>query len=90
MLSGAVPLSNKKGSEATRRIVHFLAGGCAFLVEPLGTFWSATLAAAALLYNALLAPRFSLDAAYRRAGEGHMGGLVTYPLAVLLLILLFP
>ncbi|MCK6461079.1 MAG: hypothetical protein L6Q95_14450, partial [Planctomycetes bacterium] len=73
-----------------RRSVHFLAGGCAFLLKPLGPFWGAMLAAAALLYNAVAAPALGLDRAYRREGEGRWGGLTTYPLSILALVLLVP
>jgi dolichol kinase len=90
LLSFIPGLSNRKGSEGTRRTVHFLAGGCALLLEPLGWKWGAVLAGAALAYNAVLAPRLGLDRAYRREGEGVWGGLTTYPLAVLLLVLLAP
>jgi dolichol kinase len=65
-------------------------GGCALLVKPWGRPVCALVALAALLYNAVIAPRFGLDRAYRREGEGHAGGLVTYPLAVLLLLLATP
>jgi dolichol kinase len=70
--------------------VHFAFGACALLIGPLGRAGSAALAATALLYNALLAPALGLDRAYRRPGEGRWGGLTTYPLAVLLLVLLAP
>ena len=86
MLSGTGHLSNR--NDDLRRLIHLLAGGCAFLLQPLGPFWGALLAASALAYNALVAPAFGLDRAYRREGEGRWGGLTTYPLAVLLLLLL--
>jgi dolichol kinase len=70
--------------------VHFAFGACALLIGPLGRAGSAALAAAALLYNALLAPALGLDRGYRRTGEGRWGGLTTYPLAVLLLVVFFP
>ncbi len=73
-----------------RRAVHFVFGACALLVPWLGRTGSAVLATAALLYNAILAPQFDLDRAYRRPGEGRWGGLTTYPLAVLLLVVFLP
>ncbi len=76
--------------EGVRRLVHVAFGACAFLVEPLGRAGAASVAFAALLYNAVVAPRLRLDRSYRRSGEGVLGGIVTYPLAVLLLILLAP
>lgn len=87
-MSGAPHLSNR--SDGVRRFVHFLAGGCAFLLGPLGAFWGALLAAGALVYNAAVAPALGLDRAYRREGEGRWGGLTTYPLSVLALILFVP
>jgi dolichol kinase len=90
LLSGAANLSIHKATERNRRLVHFAFGACALLIGPLGSVGSAVLAGAALLYNALLAPLLGLDRSYRRAGEGWWGGLTTYPLAVLLLVVLTP
>ena len=90
MLSGAPDLSIHKATERKRRLVHLAFGACALLIGPLGRTGCAALAAAALLYNALLAPAFGLDRGYRRAAEGRWGGLTTYPLAVLLLVVLAP
>jgi len=73
-----------------RRLVHLGFGAGALLVPALGRTGSVALAAAALAYNVLLAPRLGLDRGYRRAGEGRWGGLATYPLAVLLLVAFFP
>ena len=89
-MSGAPLLSIQKPSERTRRLVHLAFGTCALLIEPLGRIGSAALAAAALLYNVWLAPTLGLDRSYRRPGEGRWGGLTTYPLAVLGLIVLTP
>lgn len=89
-MSGAPNLSIHKATERRRRFVHFSFGACALLIGPLGRAGSAALAATALAYNALLAPALGLDRAYRRAGEGRWGGLTTYPLAVLLLVMLTP
>jgi uncharacterized protein (TIGR00297 family) len=88
LLSGAPGLSNR--SDGVRRAVHLLAGGCAFLLGPLGPLWGASLAAAAVVYNAAVAPSLGLDRAYRREGEGRWGGLTTYPLSVLALVLFVP
>jgi len=89
-LSGAPTLSNTARSDGVRRLVHLSFGGCALLLDPLGRPWSLALAGAALAYNVWLAPALGLDRAYRRAGEGRWSGLATYPLAVLLLVLLAP
>lgn len=90
MLSGASPLSNDKARERTRRLIHLAVGLGVLLVPVLGRGACAAIAGAALAYNACLAPALRLDGAYRRPREGHLGGLVTYPLAVLLLLLLMP
>jgi len=90
LLSGAADLSIHKATERKRRLVHFAFGACALLIGPLGRVGSAALAATALFYNALLAPALGLDRGYRRRGEGRWGGLTTYPLAVLLLVVLTP
>ncbi len=89
-MSGTPHLSNRNAAGDLRRAIHFLAGGCALLLRPLGPLWGAALAASALAYNAFVAPRLGLDRAYRREGEGRWGGLATYPLAVLLLVLFAP
>lgn len=90
LLSGGSHLSNRKGAEGARRAIHFLAGGCALLLPWLGQSWGAVMAAAALAYNAIVAPALGFDRGYRRAGERVWGGLTTYPLAVLLLIVIAP
>jgi len=77
-------------SERTRRLVHFTFGFGVLLVPVLGRAGCVIVAGAALLYNAWVAPRFRLDRRYRRPGEGLHSGLVTYPLAVLLLVACCP
>ncbi|MHC4338876.1 MAG: hypothetical protein ACYSX0_01500 [Planctomycetota bacterium] len=83
-------MSNGINRGELRRLLHLAFGGCALLLPVLGRWPSALVALLALFYNAILAPRIGLDRAYRHEGEGHMGGLTTYPLAVLLLVLLAP
>jgi dolichol kinase len=90
LLSGARDLSNLKPVERNRRLVHLGFGACALLIPVLGRWGSAAVAAAALLYNGVVAPRLGLDRGYRRPGDGSWNGLVTYPLAVLLLVVLCP
>ena len=76
--------------ESVRRLVHFGFGSGAFLLVWIGRRGGLVLAVAALVYNVWLAPWLGFDVAYRRPGEGRFGGLVSYPLAVLLLLLLAP
>ena len=90
MLSGAATLSIPNRRERARRLVHFAFGAGAFLVPCVPIGWSIALAAGALAYNALVAPRWGLDRGYRREGERGVSGLVTYPLAVLVLLLVAP
>jgi dolichol kinase len=76
--------------ERNRRLIHFGFGFGALLVPVLGREGALALAGAAVLYNAVFAPTLGWDKSYRRPGEGRIGGLVTYPLAVFLAILLAP
>ena len=76
--------------ETTRRLIHFAFGMCAFLLGVLGRTGGIAMASAAVLYNAVLAPRLGWDAGYRREGERRFGGLVSYAVAVLLLVALCP
>ena len=76
--------------EATRRVIHFGFGFAILLLPFLQRPGGVVIAALALLYNALLAPGLGLDRRYRREGERRLGGLTSYPLAVLLLLLLTP
>ena len=90
LLSGAPALSIHNQREATRRWIHFGFGLCILLLPWLQRWGGVAVAAAAVLYNALLAPGLGLDRAYRRKGERWLSGLTSYPLAVLLLLLLTP
>ena len=90
LLSGAAPLSIQNKGDGTRRVVHLAFGACALLVPVLGRWPSVALAAVACAYNGVVAPRLRLDRVYRREGEGRFSGLVTYPLAVLCLLLVCP
>lgn len=90
LLSETPSLSIHKKRETTRRLIHFGFGFCAFLLPWTGKWGGVALAATALAYNVWVAPLRGLDASYRRSGEPRWSGLVTYPLAVLLLLLLAP
>ena len=76
--------------ERTRRLVHFAFGFCALLVPWLGRGGSVAVAAAACAYNLALAPAMGWDRAYRRPGEPLVAGVGSYPIAVLLLLLVLP
>lgn len=64
--------------------------GFVLLLPVLGGRGMAAAAGAALLLNALVLPRTALGRALRREGERPFGGLLTYPLGVLLAFLLLP
>jgi uncharacterized protein (TIGR00297 family) len=77
--------------ELLRKATHIGVGLIAFALRPLGPFWSAVLAAVALGFNLLLLPRIGGRKMWRDAEHAAGGalGIVLYPLAVLLLVLIF-
>jgi uncharacterized protein (TIGR00297 family) len=77
--------------EVLRKATHIGMGVLAFSLRYLGPFWSAVLAAAALLNNLFLLHRIGGKRMWRDAEHqaGGSVGIVLYPLAVLLLILIF-
>lgn len=77
--------------ELLRKLTHIGVGLIAFAVRPLGPFWSVVLAAAALAFNLLLLPRIGGRRMWRDSehAAGSSLGIVLYPLAVLLLLLVF-
>jgi uncharacterized protein (TIGR00297 family) len=77
--------------ELLRKVVHMAVGLIAFSLHFLGPFWSAVLAACALGFNVFLLPRVGGRKLWRPAEleAGSSLGIVLYPMAVLLLILVF-
>ena len=78
-------------SETPRQLLHMAMGGFALLLRVL-TWWQAALCAvAALTFNAFVLPRLGGRRFYRPAdtARGFPLGILLYPLAVLLLILVF-
>ena len=76
--------------EAVRRAVHFAMGGLAFLLPCLTPLQAACAAGGAVAFNVLLLPR--LGPSLFRRGEldaPWRSGIVIYPVAVLLLVILF-
>jgi hypothetical protein len=67
-------------------------GAFAFLLRALTWWQAALLAGFALLFNLLALPRLGGQALYRPAdvSRGLPTGILLYPLAVLVLVLLFP
>jgi uncharacterized protein (TIGR00297 family) len=79
-------------SEETRQWVHIGSAGFAFLLRMLTWWQAAALAATALAFNLLVLPRAGGRRLYRPAdvARGFPLGIVLYPIAVLVLILVFP
>jgi len=79
------------GGELLRKITHMGVGLIAFSLRFLGPLWGAVLAAAALCMNLFLLPRIGGRRMWRESehAAGSSLGIVLYPLAVLLLILVF-
>jgi len=79
-------------SEQARQWVHIGSGSFALLLRLLTWWQAAALAAFALAFNLLLLPRIGGRRLYRPVDEarGFPLGILIYPLAVLLLILIFP
>ena len=76
--------------ETGRRAVHFAMGGLAFILPSLTALQAACAAGGAVLFNLLVLPR--LAPSLFREGERRTpwrSGIAIYPVAVLLLILLF-
>jgi uncharacterized protein (TIGR00297 family) len=80
-----------EGSELLRKATHVGMGLIAFALRDLGPLRSAILAAAALVFNLFLLPRIGGRRMWRQAehASGSATGIILYPLAVLLLILVF-
>jgi uncharacterized protein (TIGR00297 family) len=77
--------------ELLRKITHMGVGLIAFSLRFLGPLWGAVAAALALCMNLFLLPRIGGRRLWREAehAAGSSLGIVLYPLAVLLLILIF-
>jgi dolichol kinase len=77
-------------SEVSRQLVHLSMGGFALLLRWLSWGQALALAAAALVFNLFILPRFA-HALYRPGDrERAIHGIVLYPLAVLVLIATCP
>jgi uncharacterized protein (TIGR00297 family) len=77
--------------EVMRKLVHMGVGGIAFTLRFLGPLWSAVCAAGAVAFNFLVLPRLGGRRLWREsdADRGHALGILLYPVAVLLLVLIF-
>ncbi|MEO8276531.1 MAG: DUF92 domain-containing protein [Thermoanaerobaculia bacterium] len=77
--------------ELGRKAVHMAVGAFAFAVRPLGAPLAAVAALVAIVFNALVLPRIGGRSLWREgeASRGFALGIVLYPVAVLLLVLIF-
>jgi uncharacterized protein (TIGR00297 family) len=77
-------------SETARQIVHMSMGAFALLLRWLPWWQAVALAATALAFNLFLLPRLRVN--LYRPGDRERGihGIIWYPLAVLLLLVIFP
>ncbi len=80
------------GAERARKVVHVAMGGFALLLRILPWSYAGLLAGTALIFNLVALPRLGGARLYRDAEHtrGYSAGMLLYPLAVLLLILLLP
>jgi uncharacterized protein (TIGR00297 family) len=79
------------GGELARKLVHMAVGGIAFAVRPLGFWGSIACAVTAILHNLVVFPLYGGKRLWRshEAERGQALGIVLYPVAVLLLLLVF-
>lgn len=76
--------------EISRQLVHFAMGLFAFALAFLTRPQAIVMAGIALLGNLLVLPRLRWTRPLFRPGEVRWGGIVLYPVVVLLLVALFP
>jgi uncharacterized protein (TIGR00297 family) len=76
--------------ELLRKLVHMSVGLIAFALRYLGPLGAAACALAAVIFNLLILPRVGGKALWRgsEAEKGHSLGIVLYPIAVFLLVLM--
>jgi uncharacterized protein (TIGR00297 family) len=79
-------------SEDGRQFVHMAMGGFALLLRDLPWWFAAFLAGSAVAFNLVVLPRVGGRRLFRPAdvARGYPAGILFYPIAVLLLILVFP
>jgi uncharacterized protein (TIGR00297 family) len=77
--------------ELLRKVVHMSVGLIAFSLRFLGPYWATLLGASALLFNLFLLPRLGGRKLWRPSelDSGSSAGIVFYPLAVLILVIVF-
>jgi uncharacterized protein (TIGR00297 family) len=85
-------MTSAAASERTRQAVHVAMGAFALLLRYLTWWQAALLAGAALAFNCFVLPEIGGTRLYRTAEHtrGYSAGMLLYPLAVLLLLFVFP
>jgi uncharacterized protein (TIGR00297 family) len=86
-------VNNRHASyEQARQAVHIAAGGFALLFRYISWWEGALLAGIALAFNLYALPRMGGARLYRSPDvvRGYSGGILLYPISILLLILIFP
>ncbi|MBI2195221.1 MAG: DUF92 domain-containing protein [Planctomycetes bacterium] len=78
------------GSEVGRKVLHLAGGTLAFPLRWMTWWQGALMAGAAAAVNAFLLPRLRVGVRIARPGEPFLSGIAIYPVAVLLLLLIFP
>ena len=83
-------MDGRPSSEDARKLVHIGFGACALLLRYLDWWGAAIVASTAVAFNILVMPRVGRRI-YRPADHGRRftSGVVLYPVAVLLLVLIF-
>lgn len=77
-------------SETARQLVHMSMGGFALLLRWLAWWQAIALAAAALMFNVYVLPRFAGRLYRPHDDRNGLHGIVWYPISVLVLLLCFP
>jgi uncharacterized protein (TIGR00297 family) len=85
-------MTRPRSSEHARQVVHIAMGAFALLLRYLTWWQAAVLAGLAIAFNVKILPRIGGRRLYRPTdvARGFPSGIVLYPIAVVLLLLLFP
>lgn len=89
-MSATHPPEARAAHGSFRPLLHASMGLFAFALGVLPRWGAVAAALLAVLGNWVLLPRLALERRLRRPGEPFVGGLRTYPVAVLLLVALLP
>jgi dolichol kinase len=86
----STPGATAAGHGVFRPLLHAAVGLCAFALGVLPRWGAIACACAAIVLNWVILPRLAVGRRLERPGEPFVGGLRTYPLAVLGLVVLLP